>query len=175
MSWKKFRVYAFVEYGVRFTEDESKFIRERFFSQEAYHGLSLWHQDTKVRYKDVPIVTTIAGYQIPLEYNGEYDSFAGPAALNYQVQNPCAAGNKRALHLLWKELRGYMHKKDRWTGPMLCRTVHDENHIESPASMSDVSCRLLERCMTDGMNKVFRRDDLVSVEAASGQSWADKA
>ncbi len=175
MSWKKFRIYAFVEYGVTFTEAEARYIRERFFSYEAYHGLSLWHQETRERYKDTPIVTTIADYQIPLEYNGEYDSFAGPAALNYQVQNPCAAGNKRGLGLLWKELRRYMHKAQRWTGPMLCRTIHDENHLETPSSMGDESCRLLERCMKNGMDKVFKRDDLVSVEAATGASWADKA
>ena len=54
-------------------------------------------------------------------------------------------------------------------------SIHDENHLESPVAMADVSCRMLERCMKDGMDKVFRRDDLVSVEATSGTSWADKA
>ena len=175
MSWKKFRLYAFLEYGVTFTDKEAQLIRMKFFSGEGYPGLERWHRLTKSQYKDVAVVRTLAGYEIPLEYNSEYDSFAGPAALNYQVQNPCAAGNKKAMAKMWKRNRSYMRKALRWTGPMLVRTIHDENHLECPAHMAEDACRGLEEDMKTGMDAIFRADDLVSVEASAGDSWADKA
>jgi DNA polymerase I len=170
-----FRVFAFVQYGRRFTLDQCCTIRNKFFSPQMYFGLSEWHKKTQYLYRDVGIVTTMAGYQIPLTYNTEYESFAGPAALNYQVQNPCAVGNKRALALLWKRFRPYMNKAMRWKGPMLVRTVHDENHLEAPESMAESARLALEQDMKAGMDKVFGADDLVSVEANIGTSWADKA
>ena len=175
MSWKGFRIYAFVEYGVMFTEAEAKQIRQRYFSPLGYAGLGRWHAVSKERYRDVPVVHTIAGYQLALSYNTEYDSFAGPASLNYQVQNPCAAGNKRALAMLHKRYRAYMHRATRGTGPMLVRTIHDENHLEAPERMAEDARLALEQDMKAGMDKVFKCDDLVFVEAHTGDSWADKA
>lgn len=174
MSPDNFRVYAFVEYGVVFTQQESRDIHAAFFSHAGYEGLNQWHKDSQNFYKNTPSVYTLAGYDIPLDYNAEFDSFGGPAALNYQVQNPCAAGNKRGLALLWKMCRPWMNLAQRWTGPMLVRTVHDENHLEAPDSMVEEAKDMLERAMTEGMNKVINRDDLVFVEASAGQTWAAK-
>lgn len=172
---KGFRIFAFVQYGRRFTIDQCYDIRNKFFSPQMYGGLDRWHRNTKNMYRDVGLVTTMSGYQIPLSYNSDFDSFAGPSALNYQVQNPCAVGNKRALALLWKRYRPYMNKAMRWKGPMLVRTVHDENHLEAPDHMSEDARIALECDMKAGMDKVFGADDLVSVEATIGNSWADKA
>jgi DNA polymerase I len=172
---KGFRVYAFVNYGVLFTLQRTTEIREAFFSEAGYPGLAVWHEATQRRYEHVPSVRTLAGYQIPLEYNPTFRSYAGPAALNYQVQNPCAAGNKKAITMLHKAVRPYMRRNMRWKGPMMCRTIHDENHLETPASRAQEDGLLLETCMKEGMDRILRRDDLVSVEAVAGNSWADKA
>jgi len=41
MGWRKFIVYAYTQYGVKFTDIEAKRIRDAFFSK--YHKLSNWH------------------------------------------------------------------------------------------------------------------------------------
>lgn len=171
---RKFRTMALVDYGIHFSEVEAENARERFFSAEGYSALAEWHKDSKGYYKKEPTVRTIAGYTIPLEYSQEYDSFSGPAVLNYQVQNPAGVGNKRALALLWKEYRPYMNKAMRWKGPMLSMNVHDEAHLFAPESQQIEAGMSLSRLMKKGMDEVLRCDDLVHVEAHAGKSWAEK-
>jgi uracil-DNA glycosylase family 4 len=45
MSWRKFMVYAKTQYGVEFTEKESKAIRSNYFKK--YKGLARWHEVVK--------------------------------------------------------------------------------------------------------------------------------
>lgn len=41
MGWRKFRVYALTEYGIRYTEQEAQEVREAFFAR--YRSLPDWH------------------------------------------------------------------------------------------------------------------------------------
>jgi DNA polymerase I-like protein with 3'-5' exonuclease and polymerase domains len=45
MSWRKFLVYAFTDYGVVFSEQEAEAIRTRFFQR--YSRLLTWHNDQR--------------------------------------------------------------------------------------------------------------------------------
>lgn len=45
MWWVKFKVYAKTDYGIEFTDDEAREVRETFF--ETFPGLDHWHRDAK--------------------------------------------------------------------------------------------------------------------------------
>lgn len=45
MGWKKFGKYAFEKYSVRFTDEEAKMYRERYFKK--YSRLPIWHEEVR--------------------------------------------------------------------------------------------------------------------------------
>lgn len=59
MWWPKFKVYAKTDYGIEFTDDEAREVRETFF--ETFPGLDHWHRDSKKFVMDNGFVRALHG------------------------------------------------------------------------------------------------------------------
>lgn len=59
MGWMKFRQFALTDYGVVFTADESREIREDFF--EVHEGLPKWYARQEAQVKRLGYVETLSG------------------------------------------------------------------------------------------------------------------
>lgn len=89
MGWRKFIGYAKTQYGVEFSEDEARRIREAFFS--LYSGLAPWHDRMRAFATEHKFVRSYSGRVRHLPMIDSDDemvrSEAGRQAINSPVQN----------------------------------------------------------------------------------------
>lgn len=89
MWWKKFVAYAKTQYGVEFTPQEAKTIRERFFA--TYSGLEDWHEKMRAFARKNKYVRSYSGRirHLPMIDSSEdyIKQEAERQAINSPVQN----------------------------------------------------------------------------------------
>jgi DNA polymerase I-like protein with 3'-5' exonuclease and polymerase domains len=91
-SWKSFIEFAYVTYGVVFTEQESQDIHNKYNSK--YKGISAYHRRMWNEYKESPVETPLGRKNM---------ARLGTDAINYATQGCIAETTKLAIHYLCKE------------------------------------------------------------------------
>lgn len=121
MWWPKFRSYAKTEYGIDFTEDEAKEIRELFF--RTYPSLEAWHETVQEFVLDHGFVRTYDGRMrhLPMVHSTDesISKSAARMAINSPVQSIASDLGLMALGILlpiinernytWLKVCGFIH------------------------------------------------------------------
>lgn len=163
MQPPKLVLYAMKNYGVALTEDQAVDFRRKYFA--AYRGVEAWHRRVRMAAEKEHVARSIAGrirYLSEDAYNEYY---------NTPVQSTGADGLKAAMRCVYMLTRTYGRDD-----VAMVHHVHDEIVMEvrdDPELVAEVK-HLLEHGMIQGMQP-FLKNVPVSVEAAPGSSWADKA
>ncbi len=140
MWWKKFRIYAFDNYGVKVTDQQAQDSRTAYF--ELYQDLPNWHKSQKKFARDNGYVRSMTGRKrrLPraLDRDNTYErQEAERQAINSPVQSFANELNLMALIQLRKE---FSHKIVRPVG-----TIHDAILAEVKIEhLEKVHNRLLE-------------------------------
>ena len=132
MSAKSFVDYAFLNYGVKFTYDEAKRIRSKYFAM--YRDLAQLHRFIWENYnKPNFYVSTALGWRVKPKL--------GTDAINIPIQGTGAECTKLAIHIL--------HHKDPTALNKLVNVVHDSIKLEVEADRVDYYKQLLEQSMLE--------------------------
>ena len=89
MWWVKFRAYAKTDYGIDFTEDEAKTIRENFF--KTYPMLEQWHRDVQDYVSDKGYIRTYDGRIRHLPNVFSPDEGTAKQAMRQAINSPVQA------------------------------------------------------------------------------------
>ena len=123
MWWVKFRQYAKTEYGIDFTEEEAKEIRENFF--RTYPMLEQWHQDVQHIVRKNGYIRTYDGRIRHLPGVRSPDESVAKQAMRQGINSPVQSiASDLGLMTLGRFIpflksKGY----DKWLRP--CGFIHD--------------------------------------------------
>lgn len=92
MSAESFQEYAYVNYGVKFTLEECKMIKQNYARR--YQGISAYHRQMWNSYKTTPVSTPAGTRNMPR---------LGTDAINFATQGGIAEVTKLSVHYLCKE------------------------------------------------------------------------
>jgi DNA polymerase I-like protein with 3'-5' exonuclease and polymerase domains len=161
MGHKKFVYYAKANYGVTFSEDSARKLRNKFFDNYSY--LQKWHRFSIEQFKTMGMVRTLSGR---LRY---LDPDAYSDVLNTPVQGTAADGLKTSLRLVLFALRKYNG------AAKIVHHVHDEIIVEcdDKPELIEAVKKDLEGGMIQGMSTLIKRTK-IKAEPSHGASWADK-
>ncbi|MCD8487915.1 MAG: bifunctional 3'-5' exonuclease/DNA polymerase [Desertifilum sp.] len=153
--------YAFNSYGVVFSLEESKSLRDKYF--EAYSNLKVWHQRvSQQRMLSNRIETRTLGGRRRI-----FDRPDVTKLLNTPVQGTGADMVKLALSLLYEEpLREYL-------GYKFIAVIHDEIILEVSAENAEVTKHLLQEKMEEA-GRYYLKVVPVVAEAKIADSWGEK-
>ncbi len=156
MGAEGLQVYARTTYGVSFTLDQAKQLREKWFV--AYPGFGRWHQETK-RAQARESRCTSGRRRVFHQHTPDTER------LNTPVQGDESDGLKLALALLWE-------RRTQCPGAFPVLAVHDEIVVESDEERSVLAKNWLEDCMIQGMTPWL--DPVpVAVESKVLGTWGD--
>jgi len=125
MGWRKFQVYARVEYGLTFTEAEAQAIRKTFFRK--YAGLEEWHDQTREFVKDRGFVRALHGALRHLPNIESDDEGVIGGASRQSINSPVQRfASDLGLIALSRFVRDCDHDRMR-----PCLFIHDSNIIEA--------------------------------------------
>lgn len=171
MGAAKFVIYAFVTYGVRFTDDEAQTIRKRFFRK--FSALSAWYMRQEAEVRRTRQVRTPLGRirHLPdiLSPDKEVQQSAVRRAINMPVQATASDLNLLAAIEAEREMPA---------GTKFLLPYHDATVWLVPEAEIEPAARLLKRTMEDTVPNTilpqkFRVTCPVPLEAEVkvGRSW----
>lgn len=171
----KLVLYALSGYGVKMTLKEATNYRNRYF--ERFAGVHRWHGRAQRDGQRAKSSCSIAGRLRYLDTGEFYNEY-----YNHPVQSTGADGLKAALRCTYNRYRKLIGRpptriKDLPTPSVqLVHHVHDEIVTEAndDKDLLQAVKHELEAGMKDGMQPLLKRVP-VDVEAAIGDTWADKA
>ena len=117
-SWKSFIEFAFVNYGVKFTEEESQEIHKKYNAK--YKGISSYHKARWNDYQEIPVSTPTGRRN---------QARLGTDAINYATQGCIADTTKLAVHYLCKE-----HPE---ATKYIFNIVHDAIYLRVPKGLEE--------------------------------------
>lgn len=123
MWWVKFRSYAKTEYGIDFTEEEAKEIRENFF--KTYPMLEQWHRDVQELVYEDGYIRTYDGRVRHLPNVFSPDEGVMKQAARQAINSPVQSIASDLGLMTLGRLVPYIRKKgyDKWLKP--CGFIHD--------------------------------------------------
>lgn len=140
MWWVKFRSYAKTEYGIDFTEEEAKEIRENFF--RTYPMLEHWHREVQDIVSEKGMIRTFDGRIRHLPGVNSPDESVRKQAMRQGINSPVQSiASDLGLMTLGRFIP-YLrqHGYDEWLKP--CGFIHDaivclvrEDHAAQAAEM----------------------------------------
>lgn len=136
-SWKSFIEFAYVNYGVIFTEAESQDIHKKYNSK--YSGISAYHKARWNDYKTHPVSTPLGRRNMPR---------LGTDAINYATQGCIAETTKLAIH--------YMCKDFPETTKYIYNVVHDAVYLRVPSGEEKVWAERLVEYMKLGWTEMCK-------------------
>lgn len=167
--------YAFKNYGVRFTFDEAKRIRDRFF--EMYPDLDAWYQAVAKELKETEQVRSMTGqirrfpgynkapFFIKLEMLRQ--------AVNFKVQNPAAH-----LGIVGCSMLVTAFNTIRVPATQVVGFVHDAVHIITPTEEVEATALTMKRIMEKQVPEFLQQGGVcISVplvaDIETGPSWGE--
>lgn len=176
MGAPTFKRYAWLQYGVKVTEEESIKIREAYF--DLYKDLATWHiQQKNAMYQNRPYHQHSHGRDIHIEYvavqqtvlgrkrwwpNYAGNTTASPSEYyNSAVQGTASDLLKAALVKLYEVLPAEVH---------IIAAIHDEILLESPEDIADQMKDLLVKTMCDVGNNMLSPVP-IDAEGTVGDAW----
>jgi len=136
-SWKSFIEFAYVNYGVIFTEEESQEIHSKYNTK--YTGISVYHKKWWNNYKTHMVST-------PLGHRNK--ARLGTDAINYATQGCIAETMKLAIHYLcsdYPEATKYIFN-----------VVHDAAYLRVPKGKEKVWSERLVDAMAKGWQEICK-------------------
>jgi DNA polymerase I-like protein with 3'-5' exonuclease and polymerase domains len=123
MWWVKFRQYAKTEYGIDFTEEEAKEIRENFF--RTYPMLEVWHKDVQELVYRNGFIRTFDGRIRHLPGVRSPDESVAKQAMRQGINSPVQSIASDLGLMTLGRLMPYLRKRgyDEWFKP--CGFIHD--------------------------------------------------
>lgn len=122
MWWVKFRSYAKTDYGIEFTEEEAKDIRDNFF--RTYPMLEQWHNDVQSYVMDKGYIRTFDGRIRHLPNVFSPDEGTAKQAQRQAINSPVQAIASDLGLMTLGRLMPYIQKmKFDWIKP--CGFIHD--------------------------------------------------
>ena len=141
MSAPSFVEYAYVNYGVIFTQAEAKVIKEKYNSK--YKNIAAYHKARWNDYKDTPVVT-------PLGHRNK--ARLGTDAINHATQGCIAETMKLAIHYLCSEYPD--------ATKYIFNIVHDSAFLRVPKGTEKVWAGRLIGAMSKGWTEMCKCDML---------------
>lgn len=138
MSAPSFVEYAFVNYGVVFTQEEAKLIKSNY--QKRYPMIAKYAKDRWNDYKTVPV-------QTPLGRRNK--ARLGTDAINYATQGCIAETMKLAVHYLCKEYPEALK--------YIYNIVHDAGYLRVPKGQETIWADRLVTAMKQGWTEMCKR------------------
>lgn len=123
MWWVKFREYAKTDYGIDFTEDEAKEIRENFF--KTYPMLEVWHREVQEIVMEQGLIRTFDGRVRHLPNVFSDDEGIAKQAQRQAINSPVQSIASDLGIMTLGRLMPYLREKgyDEWLKP--CGFIHD--------------------------------------------------
>jgi DNA polymerase-1 len=140
MWWVKFRSYAKTEYGIDFTEEEAKTIRENFF--KTYPMLQDWHNDVQEYVSRTGYIRTFDGRLRHLPNVFSEDEGIAKQAMRQAINSPVQSIASDLGLMTLGRMVPYIRKKgyDKWL--KVCGFIHDaivclvkEEHVAEGAAL----------------------------------------
>ena len=156
MSAESFQEYAYVNYGVKFTMDECKMIKQNY--SRRYQGITAYHKKMWNNYKTEP-VSTPAGTRNMARL--------GTDAINFATQGGIAEVTKLSAHYLCKEFPEAIN--------YIFNIVHDALYLRVPKHDESLWADRLAESMKKGWSEfcklpmLFYKDIPMPVEV----EWVD--
>ena len=141
MSAPSFVEYAYVNYGVIFTQAEAKVIKEKYNSK--YKNIALYHKARWNDYKDTPVIT-------PLGHRNK--ARLGTDAINHATQGCIAETMKLAIHYLCSEFPEALK--------YIFNIVHDAAYLRVPKGQEEMWAERLVTAMKKGWTEMCKCDML---------------
>ena len=139
MSAESFKEYAFVNYGVTFTEDEARAIHAKYHRK--YKGISAYHDWCWQNYDKVAIESAMGRRN---------RCNLGTDASNYATQSSIAESTKLSVH--------YLVKKYPEALRLIVNVVHDAVYMDVPKKDFEKWSKRLSKAMTKGWKRVCKSD-----------------
>lgn len=136
-SWKSFIEFAYVNYGVVFTEEESQEIHKKY--NEKYKGISAYHKARWNDYKEIPVKT-------PTDRRNQ--ARLGTDAINFATQGCIADTTKLAVHYLVKEHSEALN--------YIFNVVHDAIYLRVPTDEAQLWADRLVKAMKQGWKEMCK-------------------
>ena len=156
MSAESFQEYAYVNYGVKFTTEECKMIKQNY--SRRYQGISAYHRQMWNSYKTTPVSTPAGTRNMPR---------LGTDAINFATQGGIAEVTKLSVHYLCKEFPSVLS--------YIFNVVHDAIYIRVPKGDEQLWADRLALAMKKGWEEfcklpmMFYKDIPMPVEI----EWVD--
>lgn len=133
MGWLKFMTYAFMEYGIRFTEDEAQEVQRRFFHK--YSGLLSYYMRQEMEVRRTKQVRTPLGFIRPLADILSPDKDVREEAIRQAINTPVQATGNHFNLLAAIEARRELPASHRLLLPNHDSLIWEvpENDVESAA------------------------------------------
>jgi len=152
MSAASFVEYAYVNYGVIFTEEEAKIIKSKYNSM--YTGISAYHKLKWNTYKETPAVTPLGHICM---------SRLGTDAINHATQGGIAETMKLAVHYLCKDYPE--------ATKYIFNIVHDAAYMRVPVGTQKVWADRLVKAMFKGWKEICKVEMLYYKDIPMGVEY----
>lgn len=145
MWWVKFRQYAKTDYGIDFTEEEAKNIREMFF--RTYPRLEDWHEQVQLLVQDKGMIRTYDGRIRHLPNVFSPDESTAKQAMRQAINSPVQSIASDLGLMTLGRLMPYLRKMgyDKWLKP--CGFIHDAIVCLAREDMVARSCAIVKTFM----------------------------
>lgn len=138
MSAPSFVEYAYVNYGVKFSLNEAKAIKNNYTKR--YRAIAQYHKEKWDNYETVPVET-------PLGRKNK--ARLGTDAINYATQGCIAETTKLAIHYLCKEHPSAIS--------YIYNVVHDAVYLRVPKGREKIWADRLVKAMKKGWSEMCKR------------------
>lgn len=156
MSAESFQEYAYVNYGVKFTLEECKMIKQNYNSK--YKGIASYHKEKWNNYKSTPVTTPMGTRNM---------AKLGTDAINFATQGGIAEVTKLSVHYLCKAYPDAIK--------YIFNVVHDAIYLRTPKGVEQLWADRLAESMKKGwaefckLPMLFYKDIPMPVEV----EWID--
>ena len=139
MSADRFKEYAYTDYGVLFTTEESREVKANY--QRLYPDITMYHKYWWNNYKTEYVTSPLGRKNKPR---------LGTDAINYATQASIGECIKLAIHLLVKE--------DSNVLKYLYSQVHDAVYLRVPKDLANKYGYMLVKCMLEAWYSMLKLD-----------------
>lgn len=167
MGAKKFKTRLLVDSGVDVSLEEAQRLIDDF--NATYAGAYQWKLDVAEWAKKLGYVRTLSGRKRRLPNIYSHDRYEVMRA-ERQSSNACVQGSAGDI------AAAAMIEAQRQLQPLgayLLLQVHDEVMVEAPEDKADQAKEILEWCMTDYVNELFKMRVPLIAEASIADNWSD--
>lgn len=137
MSADSFQEYAYVNYGVKFTAEECKIIKQKYNTK--YQNIARYHNTKWQKYKSIPNETPTGRRCM---------ANLGTDAINYATQGCIADTTKLSAH--------YINKEDSRANNYIFNIVHDAIYMRVPEVDVEYWAEVLVRNMKKGWTEMCK-------------------